>query len=74
MTQRLDSQCTRILRHLKSGKSLTPLDGLKIAGSWRLSGRILELRRAGHNIVTIIEHRNGKHYARYKLAKGRRAA
>jgi len=70
---KLDSQCNRILRYLQSGKTLTPLAGLKIANSWRLSGRILELRRAGHNIITEIEHRNGKHYARYRLVRKRAA-
>lgn len=73
MTQRLDTQNARILAHLQRGKTITPIDALKIAGSWRLSGRILELRQAGHPIITEWEQRGGKRYARYRLKRKRAA-
>lgn len=63
----MESQRLEILKHLKKGRSVTPLEALEKWGCMRLSGRIIELRRAGHNIVTEVEEKNGKRYARYKM-------
>lgn len=62
------SQNQQILKHLKSGKSLTPLEALKRFGCWRLSGRILELRQQGWPVVTRTVRRGGKAYASYRMA------
>lgn len=56
-----------ILEHLKEGKSITPLDALKMFGCLRLSGRIFDLRKAGYNINTEIVYNGKKKYAEYTL-------
>lgn len=60
-------QQDQILRHLASGKPITPLDALRRFRIMRLSGRILELREQGHRIDTTMVRRNGKRYASYTL-------
>ena len=47
-----------ILAHLKAHGSITNLEAMQEYGICRLSGRILELRRQGHNIETV--DREGK--------------
>lgn len=61
------SQTESILNHLRSGKTLTPLESLELYGCFRLSGRIMELRQEGYNIVNEWETKGRKKYARYKL-------
>lgn len=56
-------------RWLISGKSITPIQALNKFGIFRLGARILELRQAGHDIVTIMQNKNGKRFAKYELAK-----
>lgn len=70
-----DTQCALILRHLKKGLTITPMEALKYFDCLRLAPRILELRRAGHQIDRQMIHNpfSGKRYAEYRLAK-RRAA
>lgn len=62
------AQTAKILAHLKSGKSITPISALNRFGSFRLSGRILDLRRAGYEIETRIVKRGKKRFASYRLA------
>lgn len=62
------SQEKRILAHLKSGRTLTPLEALRLYGCLRLGARILDLRDKGHNIVTQMVEVGGKRVARYSLA------
>lgn len=71
------NQNQAVLKHLKKNKTITPMEALNLYGVFRLSGRILELRQAGHRIKTeIIEvssKRGKKRVALYelkKLAKG----
>jgi hypothetical protein len=61
------SQKSNILNHLKSGKSITPLEALQKYGSFRLADRIFVLRNEGYNIVTNNIYENGKTYAQYTL-------
>lgn len=63
------SQASEILKHLQSGRPLTPLEALERFGCFRLSGRILELRQAGHKISTEIVEYKGKRFAEYSLEK-----
>ena len=63
------SQTQRILRHLKKGRSISPLQALRMYGSLRLGARIYDLRREGHRIERQMVRRNGKHWARYTLAR-----
>lgn len=66
------SQTSWILKQLQLGRSLTALDALSGCQCFRLAPRILELRVAGHNIVTNIVKNNGKRYATYTLVKGKK--
>lgn len=71
-THRDDSQVTDILKHLKSGREINPLEALKKYGAYRLGAIIHILRGEGYNISTRIEYykkSSGKkgHYAVYKL-------
>ena len=61
------TQTDAIREFLLAGKSLTPIDALEQFGCFRLAARIDELRKAGLDIETIKERRNGKSYARYQL-------
>jgi hypothetical protein len=60
----IHSQVELILHHLKTGKSLTPIQALQSFGCFRLSARIWDLRNEGHNIeMKMIGQK--KRYARY---------
>lgn len=59
------TQTVRILKHLKSGKKLTPRQASDKFLCDRLAARICDLRREGYDIATEIVKRNGKHFARY---------
>lgn len=63
------SQNQRILNYLKKGKSLTPLQALRLFDCWALSSRISNLKDEGHNIKTEIIRTKDKHFARYSLEK-----
>ena len=43
-------QCERLLRHLKQGNSITPLESWKELGIYRLSARIWDLKHMGYDI------------------------
>lgn len=64
------THCQRILTHLQTGKSLTPLEALDQFGCFRLGARIWDLKREGHAIVaTKVKLPNGKCVASYALRK-----
>ncbi len=67
----MQSQEAEILRHLKSGKSLTPIDALREYKVLRLAARVKALRDQGYPIRTIMEtdKRTGKRWARYWMGK-----
>ena len=65
--KRAESQRKRILKHLLSGKALTPIQALNLFGCLRLSARIKDLRDDGHNIQTEIINSGNKQFANYKL-------
>lgn len=46
------SQNGKILLHLQSGKSITPIEALSLFGCFRLGARIFQLRELGYNIIT----------------------
>ena len=53
------TQCERILRHLQDHGQITTMDAFADYGITRLSGRIFDLRKAGHNITsTTTEGKN----------------
>ena len=62
------SQNSRILRYLMKGKSLEPLQALKLFDTWSLSSRISELvNKEGFPIVTTMVTRKKKRFAKYTL-------
>jgi len=61
------SQTTNILKHLKQGNTITPLEALNKFGCMRLGARIYDLKKKGYNIEPKIVEQDGKHYAEYKL-------
>lgn len=64
------SQNKKILHHLKSNGSITPIEALNEYGCFRLAARIKDLRDEGHNILTEIVSNDGKKYARYCYING----
>ena len=60
------SQNKQILKHLKSGKTITPLQADRQYGIMRLASRIGELR-VSHEIITEMVKQGGKRFARYRL-------
>ncbi len=62
------SQTNKILKHLEKGKRLTPLQALDLFDCFRLSGRILDLRKLGIDVKTeMIKVRSGKRVASYYI-------
>ena len=61
------SQTTEILKALKRGKKLTPLEALDKFGTFRLGARILELRQAGYDIKTRMVRKGRARVAEYSL-------
>ena len=67
---KIESQNKQIKAWLESGKSLSPLDALKMFNSFRLGARIFDLKNDyGMNIKTEMIEVNGKRFARYSLEK-----
>ncbi len=63
------TQEARILRYLANGKSLTPLQAIRMFGCFRLGARIYQLKKAGHKIWSENVTREGKRFAKYTLLK-----
>jgi hypothetical protein len=61
------STTKKIKSWLLQGRKITPLQALSKWGCMRLSARILELRKEGHDIRTKLITRNGKTFAQYYL-------
>lgn len=63
----MQSQNKQILEYLQTGKGITPIEALEKFQCFRLSGRIYDLKDAGHDIVTKIVEKEGKRFAKYFL-------
>lgn len=57
----------QILAHLKVGYSITPLEALRLFGSFRLGAVIFELKQEGYDIKTTMVSNGKSHFASYKL-------
>lgn len=68
-SKRGKSQKEQILDYLKQGRSLTPMDALKMFGCLRLGARIADIKEMGYLVHTEMVHdrRTGKRYASYSL-------
>ena len=64
------SQNARILKALKAGAKITPLDALNSFGCLRLSARIADLREQGYKIKNAWRMEGGKRFAEYHLEIG----
>ena len=64
------NQTQKILNHLRTGQRISPMQALEWYGVMRLAARIIELRRAGHEIATEMRVTGkGGRYATYRLIK-----
>lgn len=62
------SQNQRILSYLKKGGTLTPMQALRLFGTWALSSRIAELNASGRIIKSeLVKVRSGKIVSRYSM-------
>lgn len=68
MIEHTKSQSELILAYLQAGNSLTPLTALfEPFRCMRLGARCYDLRKEGHNIVSIVELPNGKRVKSYSM-------
>lgn len=68
----METQKTRILKHLQRYQRIDPLKAWNYYGVYRLAPRISELRREGYHIVTVdkvVKNKYGEkcHVAEYVL-------
>lgn len=61
------TQKEAILRHLQSGRTITPLEALNLYGCFRLGARIWELRDEGYVIRSENVKQGKKTFASYGL-------
>ena len=61
------TQNKEIIRYLTKGNKITPIEALNRFGCFRLSARILDLRKLGFDIKTEYVTKNKKTYAEYSL-------
>jgi hypothetical protein len=64
-----ESQNKQVLNWLKSGHPLTAFQASNYFGIYRLSARIYDLKKQGHNIISKLEFDGSKHWSVYKLKK-----
>ena len=64
-----NSQNTQILKALKKGARITPIDALNRFGCFRLGARITDLKKAGHKIKTRMVSKGDKRFAEYSLER-----
>lgn len=62
------SAMQKLKKWLESGRAITPLQALEKFKIMRLGARIYDFRKEGMNITTTIERKNGKRFAKYRLA------
>lgn len=63
-----NTQRKNVLKHLESGREITPLDALEQYGCFRLAAVIWNLRDEGYKIATkTVSNKYGKTFASYKL-------
>jgi len=63
-----NSQCGRLLRRFKDGRSVTSLSATILMGITQLGARLTELERKGHEFNKVwIDLPNGKRVKQYSL-------
>lgn len=71
MSDRPDTQTTTILRALREGRKLSPLEALREFGCMRLGARIWDLKQAGYPIERSWGTDGEKRWAEYRLRASR---
>ena len=62
------SQAKRILEYMKEGNRITPLDALRIFGSFRLGARIADIKEMGYAVQSeFVTTESGKRVKAYWL-------
>lgn len=65
---RIETQRDLVQHHLESGRSITPLEALRLYGCFRLSACVYALKRErGMNIETTMREEDGRRFAEYSL-------
>ena len=62
-----NSQCARLLAHLKAGGSVTSFEAYDLFKITQLAARITELEARGIAIARACEENDGARYVRYSL-------
>ena len=62
-----NSQCARLLAHLKAGGSVTSFEAYDLFKITQLAARITDLERRGVVIERVDEENDGARYVRYFL-------
>jgi hypothetical protein len=66
---RLKPQARKILAHLRSGQSISPLEAQNVYAVYRLAASICEIKKLGYKIDGVIKQdASGHKYKRYSLA------
>ena len=65
------SQNMQILKYLKDGNKLTPLEAMTMFGSMRLAARIWDIELMGYKVLSERIQRGRTHFARYSLIKNK---
>ncbi|HMR88764.1 MAG TPA: helix-turn-helix domain-containing protein [Saprospiraceae bacterium] len=63
----ITSQTKSIEKHLREGKTITPIEALSLYGCFRLGARIFDLKDQGLDIATQMIKDGRKRYAQYSL-------
>lgn len=62
------NKTTEVLKHLQENGSITSMEAIELFGATRLSAIIFNLRRHGHNIVTVDKVGTDRYGHRVKYA------
>jgi len=65
----MKSQNQKVLEHLKKYRTITTWTAITRYHITRLSGRIYDLIKSGHNITAKIVYEKNKHWAEYRLER-----
>ena len=64
-----ESQNKQVLNWLKSGQTLSAAQAANYFGIYRLSARIFDLKRQGHDITSTLKFHKSEHWSIYSIDK-----
>lgn len=70
MKPRLGRQAQAILAAMLEGQTVSPMDAMRLCGSWRLAARVGDLKESGWNVVSERVSDNERTYAQYHIPPG----